>query len=164
MKDKSAEQAEPHFKYYWGKSRVPEQILLTTIAILSHASSIEKRFDLNNLKKFHQESSNIISGLEERGLVLKKDGQHRIFSPMLEEWIIREIINEKPSEKDYEEWLTDNEGYFAGTRRLYKRAKQITDHIKPKYWGMITEWLSDSENRENIVDWIVEAATTVGLV
>jgi hypothetical protein len=162
IKEKCVEQAESHFEYYWEKSPDPERILLTTIAILDHAEPMEKRFDLGNLKKYYQESESIISGLEDRGLVLETGGQYRIFSPMFGDWIIREVINNKPSEESYEEWLRDNEGRFAGSQRIYGRAKEITDRIDSKYWSMITKWLSKSENWEKILEWFDKAKDFVG--
>jgi len=163
VKEKCIEQAEPHFEYYWSKSPEPERILLTTIAVLGHAEPMERRFDMGNLKRCYQESESIISGLEERGLVLEKDGQYRIFSPMFKDWIIGEIINRKPPAQDYEEWLQNNEGYFGSIKKLYGHAKEITARIKPEHWSMITKWLSKSENWKKILGWIAKAGAAIGL-
>ncbi|MBI1923962.1 hypothetical protein HYR99_06900 [Candidatus Poribacteria bacterium] len=67
------------------------------------------------------------------------------------------LLTGRPSKQNYEEWLKANEGYFAGVKRLYGRAKEIADRIDPKYWSMITEWFSKSENWEKILGWLDKA-------
>jgi hypothetical protein len=146
VKKRCMEQAKPHFDYYWRKSTDSEKILLIIIAILNQSEFTS----LDNLKTYYQESEFAVSSLEQRGLVLEKYGQYRIFSPMFATWIIREMINKRPSEGAYQAWLKNETPEFVSPF-MTEVETRIIDYITPEYWGMIIEWLFRSENMEKIL-------------
>jgi hypothetical protein len=114
--------------------------------------------DLGTLRRAYEESATALPFLEDRSLVRQEAGGWEIFSPAFQRWILCEFSN-TTRKADYAAWLEANEPYYGqALAPLHARAQDVAASVNPKYWNLLTEWLSKSEDPEGMIDLLREAA------
>jgi hypothetical protein len=91
-------------------------------------------------------------------LIYRESGGYRVFSPAYERWIVDELT-QCTGRGDYATWLEQNEPYYGGKLKpLYSYAEQVTSLVDSRYWNLLTEWLSKSDNIAEIMALLKKAA------
>lgn len=123
-----------HFSYFWNKSEEEEKILLALLSILTlkeNRSIPEKK-----IKSLYPRYKNDLLTLHNRSMVLKDNGNYRLFSPVFAEWIVIELTDiSKKGESSIDKWLVQHEKSL-----LEKGLEKIDDKFKkvnPKYWELL---------------------------
>ena len=88
-----------------------------------------------------------------RSLVLKDNGDYRIFSPVFVEWILIELADVSKKEKmSFDEWLSQHKKSFTA-----KGLNKIEDEFKkvnPKYWDLLRKTLMLVKDPQPVIDVI----------
>ncbi|TEU12439.1 MAG: hypothetical protein E3J21_21075 [Anaerolineales bacterium] len=79
-------QIEPHFAYYWKHSTKGEQRVLATLAQRSQSRGL--RAWMANRRYRRLSGQRTLTSLVNRGIVVKSDGDHQIFSPIFARWVL----------------------------------------------------------------------------
>lgn len=86
------QQADPHHHYLWSHCSESEKTtLLVTLALNRQKPSAKTVPNLENLVRLHARAHLDVPSLLKRGLLIGSDRAHRLFSPSLERWIVREV-------------------------------------------------------------------------
>jgi hypothetical protein len=138
VEDQFRIQVKPHFVYFWNKSEEEELILLALLAFLSRKG--KNNIPEEKIKKIYPRYRNDLLTLVGRSLVLKDNGNYRIFSPVFVEWILIELTDISQKEKvSFEEWLSKYKKSL-----IAKGIKQVETEFKkvnPKYWDLLRKTL-----------------------
>ena len=154
-------QTKPHFAHYWGQSTDRQKIFLAALSSLSQGGRGEEVIDAEKMKQSYQDAEVEAQVLKDRGLISHGAEGYHIFSPAYERWIVQEIT-QTDSNDNFVTWLEQNEPYYAGSlQTLHDRAQDITTLINPKYWNLLTEWLSKSQIPELMLDRVEQATEFV---
>jgi len=153
-------QAQPHFAHYWEKSTDYEKIFMAALSCLKLGSAENSTIDMESMKHAYRQADVAVHLLEDRGLVSRDSGGYQIFSQAYEQWIVQEISRPTTGRGHYKTWLEQNEPYYGGTlQALYALADNVTAHVSPKYWNLLTEWLTKSDDPAKVFALFKDAAT-----
>lgn len=136
-------QADPHFVGYWDNSNDDEKITLTAAALLEMTRPTQE-FSLGELQRVFSRSEPGVEDLSERGLLIRRDGMVRLFSPALGPWIVRQISADLAEEQSYHEWLARNGSMERITGRRGPLRKTLPK-IGARYRKLILTWASDPQ-------------------
>jgi hypothetical protein len=148
MHKEFCEEATPHLSDYWHNSNDHEKIVLTALALLERRDAVGGRtFSQGQLQDLYARSSQTLSHLEKRGLLIAAGDAFALFNTSLGEWIVHEITDTLHDQQSYEDWLNSNQ---ATMERLSARVKSEVGEILPKingkYRELIISWASDPKN------------------
>jgi len=153
-------QAELHFVHYWSQSTDRERILLVALSSLKQGNS-ERLIDMSTMKQAYRDADVAINVLQDRGLISREEGGYKTFSPAYERWIIQEM-SQAGRHGDYTAWLKQNKPYYGGSlQTLYDHADEVNAGVNPKYWNLLTEWLSKSDQPGKMIELFKQAVQAV---
>jgi hypothetical protein len=111
----------------------------------------DRGITVDEAKKLYNQAASELTPLIKRSLVVEFDKGYRLFSPLLQKWIIVELTDVTvESEVSLEEWLEDYQKRFV--EKAYDRTRDVVARINPKYWEIVGKWLLDSKNREQVAE------------
>jgi hypothetical protein len=128
------EQAEQHFTYYWSHSTDSEKITLLAAMAMANSKARKDVPTVERLTKLHSRAPLDTNELIKRGMMVQREEEVRVFSPVFEQWISLEVSalpGEEETASSVEEWL--NEG---GDEQL-NPVKGALPKFKKKYWGPV---------------------------
>lgn len=159
MANRFAQEAEPHFAYYWHHSEEEEKIVLTALALLEKKGQPPARkFRMDVLTKIHSGSELTLVALYNRGLLHKYANTYSLFSTAFSEWIVNEIIDFTRDKRSFEEWLRASERSLSRLgRKARKDVEAILPQVKAKYRELVIGWLSDPRNFVGAVELLKSA-------
>ena len=132
-------QAEPYFAYYWRHSSQDEQRVLTILAQRSQARGL--RALIANRRYRTVDDRHLIS-LVNRGIVVKSNDGHHIFSPLFAMWITSQQIDAMLPEPTKAE---DTEAVAELTKIKEQLDRNAEEYAKRSLWlylGVLTAiWL-----------------------
>jgi hypothetical protein len=135
-------EVNPHFVYLWHKSEEEEKILLALMALLLNTTDTggvsEKK-----LRDLYPRYGNDLLILENRSLVLRDNGNYRLFSPLFAEWIVIELtdVSQKGS-RSLEEWLAEyKKGFVQKGLETLERIEDGFEKVNPRYWDLLGKTL-----------------------
>ncbi len=138
-----------HATYFWNKSEEEEKILLAILALLSKKGKAD--IPEESIKKMYPRYKNDLITLANRSLVLRDNGNYRLFSPLFTDWIISELTDiSKKNDKPLKDWLTENEKSL-----LSKGMGKLEDEfrkVNPKYWDLLRKTMTLVRDPKPVID------------
>ena len=137
------QQADQHFTYFWSHSSESGRItLLATMALNNPKTNKKKakKATKQNIKALYNRAELDIDKLLKRGLLIHRDGEYHIFSPIFQQWISYEISatpGEEESADSIEQWLQE-----GGDEKL-NPVKGVLPRFKKKYWSTVGIFVKD---------------------
>lgn len=150
VEDRVRDNSTEHFRYYWDESEVGEKLILTTLSL----------FDPDELNRYHlYPSSNdpMLRRLYERVLLVKdEDNNPRLFSILLNQWILQ-TISFLPSENIDDFKANIEAAKIKGFRKVWL---DTTERIRKGFaWidvKSIIRWLIVARGADSVLDWITK--------
>jgi hypothetical protein len=108
--------------------------MLTILALTNPNNPKKKAPTEENIKELHPRAGQDISELKKRGVVVEREDEYHIFSPIFSQWISLEISaapGEEETPDTVEEWLQ------AGGDEKLQLVKNVFPKFKKKYWNTI---------------------------
>jgi hypothetical protein len=144
-------QLNSHCEYFWDKSEEEEKILLALLALLSEGK--HRDISEGKIKNLYPRYKNDLLTLFRRSLILKHNGNYRLFSPVFAEWIVIELTDiSQQSEGSLEEWLIEYERSFV--ERGLERVKDEFRKVNPKYWNLLRKALFLTRDPQPLLDML----------
>ncbi|MBV7334424.1 ATP-binding protein [Chloroflexi bacterium TSY] len=89
------EQAHNHFAHYWQQSTDEERLFLTALAGLLQVNDASATIGLTEIEQFFPGAGSTAQVIQDRGLVMKKEGGLQLFSPAYSRWIVQEVSHDR---------------------------------------------------------------------
>lgn len=134
-KERFDKEAVKHFEYYWDNSDDGEKIVFAALGLLG-----KEGFKKGRLKEVIDSEG--LKSLEKRGLIIEE----QVFSEVFKEWIIEEITSQRET-VSFEEWI-DEIKLKGKMNEVASAIRSTLSKVNPKYWEMLTKWVSRPENLE----------------
>ncbi len=137
------QQAAHHFSYFWSHSSESGRITLLATMALNNPKQKKKKAKpatKENIKNLYGRAELDINKLLKRGLLIYRDEEYHIFSPIFQQWISYEI-SAKPGEEEgaasVEQWMRE-----GGDEKL-NPVKGVLPRFKKKYWSTVGIFVKD---------------------
>jgi hypothetical protein len=142
----------PHLRELWENSPDQERILLTALALLeSQGKAGQHGFRLDQLRTLYGRSDQMLTHLDRRGLLVLRDGEYALASPVFGAWIVDEIRNSLEPGQEYAAWLEGNRNLMERLPsqiqgQLTNEMGAVLPQVSAKYREMVIGWASDPRN------------------
>ncbi len=130
------------FHTYWRNSSSSQQILLAVLA-MRELENKEDQDTVEVLERFYTRTSQVITQLERRILVVKnpETSVYRLFSTELREWIADELVGNVDDIRAWRDWQRDETMVGELSLNLQDMLAEVVHGLNPAYRDTLGSWL-----------------------
>jgi hypothetical protein len=122
-------------------------LILLALLTTKKARSISEQ----ELKDLYPRYKNDLLTLHSRSMILRDNGNYRLFSPVFAEWIEIELTDiSQKGERSVEGWLAQYEKSFL--EKGLEKVEAPFKKVNPKYWDLLRKTLLLVRNPQSIVE------------
>ena len=134
-------ESEPHFADYWQHSTDSERILLTALSLTGVIARRGESCEVAVGQALDRLES-VLNRLEKRALVLEVEEKPTLFSPLFEEWVLKEVFDPLGTpDAEFEEWRRGEKERFS------PQVFEVLPQVAEKHRSWVGEWLSASSGK-----------------